>query len=201
MIRDKNFVLLGNRNQTKRNNDIDGLGFRTRNRLNMIWLLFKNCCNKNKNKSRKPDETREGTNDLNKIIGELLPKLDVFDDPARGEDEIFVTDTHFACLSIVDPYDDTEEALQEIVEADQNPIEKDTTTWEIDDLDDTVGTTLMINNRCTKVTEKHLKSLQCPFTWDLGPRVWKQNFVHRVVNKYGKHNTTTTSSVKFSFEK
>lgn len=162
----------------------------------MIWLLFKNC---RKNKSAK-SEKKNGTDDPKKIVGELLSELDVFDDPAHCGDKIFVTDTHFTCLSVVDPYNEIEMAIRKIIEADQqNGIENDTTR-ETDDLEDGIETAMMINNRCAKVTEKLLKSLQCPFTWNLEPCAWKQNVVQRIKNKYGKHNTNM-SSVKFSFEK
>jgi len=168
----------------------------------MIWLLFKNCSKNKKSKTIKSDDNYIQVNNSKSIIKELLPKLDVFDDLDTSNDNVFVLDKHFTYLSIVDPYNEFKESTLEKTEVDKFVvIENDSEVInEIDDLEASIKDAMAINNRFGKVTEKHLKSLQCPFTWDLEPEVWKKNIANRIEKKYGKYNTNI-SSVRFSFEK
>lgn len=168
----------------------------------MIWLLFKNCSKNKKSKTIKSDENYIQVNNSKSIIQELLPKLDIFNDLDTSNDNIFVMDKHFAYLSISDPYNEFKECTPEKTEAEKSVvIENDIEVIkEIDDLEANIEDAMVINNRFSKVTEKHLKSLQCPFTWDFEPEVWKKNVANRIEKKYGKYNTNI-SSVRFSFEK
>lgn len=165
----------------------------------MIWLLFKNC-GKTKSKSTKFNEMKQTNNNPNKILKELLPKLDVFDDLdcESNENVTFVTDTHFACLSVIDTYHRIKETIPEVTKDDQDSIIN-----QVNDLENGIETAMGINNtgRCTKVMEKHLKTLQCPFNWDLEPETSKTNILNRIEHKYGIYNTNITSRAKFSFER
>ncbi|XP_027838354.2 uncharacterized protein LOC114120598 [Aphis gossypii] len=168
----------------------------------MIWLLFKNCSKNKKSKTIKSDENYLQVNNSKSIIQELLPKLDIFNDLDTSNDNIFVTDKHFAYLSISDPYNEFKNCTPEKTEAEKSVvIENDIEVIkEIDDLEANIEDAMVINNRFSKVSEKHLKSLQCPFTWDFEPEVWKKNVANRIEKNYGKYNTNI-SSVRFSFEK
>jgi len=168
----------------------------------MIWLLFKSCSRNKKSKTIKSDENYMKVNNSKEIIKELLPKLDIFNDLEACNDNVFVTDKHFAYLSILDPYNEFKDLTPEITAmADQMVIENDNAvTNEIGNLEARIEDSVVINNRFSRVTEKHLKTLQCPFTWDFEPEVWKKNIVNRIEKKYGKYNMNI-SSVRFSFEK
>lgn len=163
----------------------------------MIWLLFKNC-GKTKSKSVKFNEVKRTNNNPNKILKELLPKLDVFDDLdcESNENVTFVTDTHFACLSIIDTYNRVKETIPEVAKDDQ-----DSKISRVNDLENGIEAIMVINNRCAFVTEKHLKTLQCPFNWDLEPELLKINILNRIEHKYGIYNTNIISRAKFSFER
>lgn len=163
----------------------------------MIWLLFKNC-GKTKRKSAKFDEMKRTKNNPNKILKDLLPKLDVLDDLdcESGENVTFVTDMHFACLSVIDTYYRVNETILKITKDDQYD-----TINQLNDLENDIQTVMTINNRCAKVTEKHLKTLQCPFTWDLESNMLKTNILNRIEYKYGIYNTDITSRAKFSLER
>lgn len=164
----------------------------------MIWLFFKNCC-KTKNKSTKTDKIKRMNNKPRKILKDLLPRLDVFDylDCNRDENVTFVTDTHFACLSVIDTCQRVKETISEVTKDDQDGLIN-----QINDLENNMETAIVNNNRCAKVTEEHLKTLQCPFTWDLEPDVSKTNIVDRIKRKYGIYNTNISPSRdKFSFER
>lgn len=167
----------------------------------MIWLIFKKCCN---SKSVKPDEAIPVRNPK-KIIKELLSELDVVNDLDEHDDRIFITDKHFASLSVIDSHNNIKESVIEIFESDQETIENfnssDNIKNKMNKVEDVLDATVIINNRCTKITEIHLKSLQCPFTWDLEPNVWGKNIVNRIENKYGKFNMKMDSSLDFSFER
>ncbi|XP_026823304.1 uncharacterized protein LOC113561210 [Rhopalosiphum maidis] len=168
----------------------------------MIWLFFKNCSKNKKSKTIKSDDNYLQVNNSKSIINELLPKLDVFDDLDTSNDNVFFMDKHFAYLSIVDPYNEFKESTPEKTEADKSVVIENESEEinEVDDLEASIKDAMVINNRFGKVTQKHLKSLQCPFTWDLEPEVWKKNIANRIEKKYGKYNTNI-SSVRFSFEK
>lgn len=167
----------------------------------MIWLLFKSCSRNKKSKTIKSDENYMKVNNSKAIIKDLLPKLDVFNDLEACNDNVFVTDKHFAYLSIFDPYNEFKELTPEITATEQVVIENDNTVInEIGNLEVSTEDSMVINNRFSRVTEKHLKTLQCPFTWDFESAVWKKNIVNRIEKKYGKYNTNI-SSVRFSFEK
>ncbi|XP_025200273.1 uncharacterized protein LOC112598130 [Melanaphis sacchari] len=168
----------------------------------MIWLFFKNCCRNKKNKTIKSDENYLQVNNSKSIIKELLPKLDVFNDLDTRNDNVFVTDKHFAYLSIFDPYNEYKEFTTEKTEADkfvviENDIE---VINEIDDLKTGIEEAMVTNKKFGKITEKKLKSLHCPFTWNFEPEVWKKKIDNRIEKKYGKYNTNICS-VRFSFEK
>lgn len=161
----------------------------------MIWSIFKKC-SKNKSKSVKSNDTNP-VNNSKKLIQELQPKLEVLNDFNSRDDTIYVSDRHFDYLSVVDPYHEVRESISVISEVDQDVIENDVGNMEKKNgLEDT----LIINNRCTKVTEKQLKSLQCPFTWNFESNVWNKNMMSRIENKYGKYNMDI-SVTKFSLEK
>jgi len=167
----------------------------------MIWLLFKSCSRIKKSKTIKSDENYMKVNNSKAIIKELLPKLDIFNDLEACNDKVFVTDKHFAYLSMFDPYNEFKELAPEITGTEQVVIENDIVVInEIDNLEANIEDSIIINNRFSRVTGKHLKALQCPFTWDFEPEVWKKNIVNRIEKKYGKYNMNI-SSVKFSFEK
>lgn len=168
----------------------------------MIWLLFKNCSKNKKSKTIKSEENYLQVNDSKSIIEELLPKLDIFNDLDTSNDNIFVTEKHFAYLSISDPYNEFKERTPEKTEDEKSVVIENNIEVinEIDDLEANIEDAMIINNRFSKVTEKHLKSLQCPFTWDFEPEVWKKNVANRIEKKYGKYNTNI-SAVTFSFEK
>lgn len=167
----------------------------------MIWSLFKPC-GKNKKKSNKPDDTPN--NNPNRLARELLPRLDVLDvndDSADGQ-LVFVTDTHFACLSVIDTaghrVGETTGTVHETTASTANDVNRD------DDIDILGINSLTVNNRRgVRVTENHLKSLQCPFTWcvlDTDPWM-KHCVISHVQKKYGKYNTDIRISSTFSLEK
>lgn len=168
----------------------------------MIWLLFKSCSRNKRSKTIKSDENYMKVNNSKEIIKELLPRLDVFNDLEACNDNVFVTDKHFAYLSILDPYNEFKELTPEITAvADQVVIENDNAeTSQIGNLEARIEDSVVINSRFSRVTENHLKTLQCPFTWNFEPEVWKKNIVNRIEKKYGKYNMNL-SSVRFSFEK
>lgn len=169
----------------------------------MIWLLFKSCGKKKRKSEKADDETKQvpQANNSKKIIQEVLTGVDVvFNDLDEcAHNKVFVTEKHFACLSVVDNKKENEvnESILEIIEVEPDVIDdKD----EMDYLGDDMDAAMIINNRYTRVTEKNLKSLQCPFTWDLKPDDWENDIVNRVENKYGNYNTSH-HSITFSFEK
>ncbi|CAI6362031.1 unnamed protein product [Macrosiphum euphorbiae] len=168
----------------------------------MIWLLFKSCSRNKRSKTIKSDENYMKVNNSKEIIKELLPRLDVFNDLEACNDNVFVTDRHFAYFSILDPYNEFKELTPEITAvADQVVIENDNAeTSQIGNLEARIEDSVVINSRFSRVTENHLKTLQCPFTWNFEPEVWKKNIVNRIEKKYGKYNMNL-SSVRFSFEK
>lgn len=169
----------------------------------MIWLLFKNCSKKKKTKTIKSAEKNEmQVNNSKTIIKELLPKLDVFNELNACDDNcVFITDKHFAYLSIVDPYNEFKEYTPEITVADKVIIENGISVVnEIDDLEDGIEDAFNVFSKHTKVTQANLKSLQCPFTWDFEPEVWNKNIVNRIEKKYGKFNMNIPSN-GFSFER
>lgn len=155
----------------------------------MIWLIFKKC-RKNKSKPEKSNDSSQ-VEDPKKILRELLPKLDVLNDLSTCGDNVYLLDKHFEYLSVIDPYHEDRESISEITDQD---IHK--TNSSNDSLEDN----LIINNRCTKVTEKQLNSLQCPFTWNFEANVWNKNVTNRIEIKHGKQNIDI-SAKKFSLEK
>lgn len=158
----------------------------------MIWLIFKKC-RKSKSKPEKSNDSSR-VEDPRKILREILPKLDVLNDLNTCGDNVYLLDKHFEYLSVVDTYHESIESITEITGQD---VDKTNSSNDIDlDIEDT----LIINNRCTKVTEKQLNSLQCPFTWNFEANVWNKNVTNRVENKYGKFNMDI-SAKKFSLEK
>lgn len=160
----------------------------------MIWSIFKNCSKNKSSKSDKVDKTKRANNP-NKVIREFLSKLDEIHGSDQFDDNVFITDRHFDCLSVLDPNisnNEFEESECNIVE---NGVVK-----AADGLEENIEA-IAISNRCTIVTEQHLKSLQCPFTWILEPAdLWRKNIVNRMENKYGKYNMNI-SSTRFSFER
>lgn len=158
-------------------------------------FIFKKC-GKNKSKSIKLNKTNQvNINQARQILRELLPKLDAIEESYEHDDTIFITDKHFDFLSVTNPYHDLDKSNTEIFATDQDIIENDTFHEDIlNELENSIEAALIINNRCIKVTEKHLKSLQCPFTWDLRLDTWSNNIVNQVENKYGKYNTNISSS-------
>lgn len=168
----------------------------------MIWLIFKNC-RKNKNKSIESDDTKQIVPSSKQIVQELLLEFDTVNDLSECNNDLFSTEQHFDYLSLIDPYHEIKESIPKkaILLTDQQDVTENNTVFEMVNLEDNIEVaTMMINNRCIKVTEKHLESLQCPFTWNLEPDVWKTNIVDHVENKYGKYNMNI-SSITFSFEK
>lgn len=165
----------------------------------MIWSIFKNC-SKSKSKAINVEKTKQVKNPQ-KIIQEFLLKLDAFHGLDGFDDKVFITDKHFACLSIFDSSKQFKESSSttNLIETVHGVIVK-----KVDDLEESIENTL-INNRCTVSTtivviEEQLKSLECPFTWNLEPDTWNKNIINRIENKYGKYNINI-SSIKFSFEK
>jgi len=149
----------------------------------------------------KSDENYMKVNNSKEIIKELLPKLDVFNDLEACNHKVFVTDKHFAYLSIFDPYNEFKELTPETTVTEHVVIENDIVVInEIENLEANTDDSMVVSSRFSRVTEKHLKALQCPFTWDFESEMWKKNIVNRIEKKYGKYNTNI-SSVKFSFEK
>lgn len=169
----------------------------------MIWLLFKSCGKKKRKSEKSADKAKQipYVNNSKTIIQEVLPEIDVvFNDLGEcAHNKVFVTEKHFAYMSVIDnkKEDGDNKSIFEIIEVEPHAIDdKD----EVNSLGDDIDAAMVINNRCTKVTEKHLKSLQCPFTWDLTPDEWEKDIVNRIENKYGKYNTSF-HSITFSFEK
>lgn len=165
----------------------------------MIWLLFKNC-GKSKKNSVRPGE--DGTkNGPNRMVRELLPRLDaVVGDPADdGVQLVFVTDAHFACLSVI-----AADCVTATVDRDDGGSDSIVVLENGDQRD--VAVACSGKNRCAKVTEELLESLQCPFTWrlqrgDADPRTRHRVVLDRVHDKYGMYNTDIRRSAAFSFEK
>lgn len=155
----------------------------------MIWLIFKKC-RKSKSKPEKSNGLNQ-TADPKKILRELLPKLDVLYDLNTCSDYVYLLDKHFEYLSVVDPYREVGESVSEI---------SDQAIDKMNSSNDSLEDTLIINNRCTKVTEKQLNSLQCPFTWNFKSNVWNKNVVNCIKNKYGPFKMDI-SVKKFSLEK
>lgn len=140
----------------------------------MIRLLFKNCGPKAKKKPANPDRGGPA-----RIVRELLPGLvaadEDVDDPATTGRLVFVTDVHFASLSVA-----ADDALP------QN------------------GAVDVLPKNGARVADERLESLQCPFTWrlwDADPPK-RRHVAGRVRDKYGEHNIAIrTAPARFSFEK
>lgn len=167
----------------------------------MIWQIFKNC-RKNKDKSVKSDETKPVSNSK-QIIQELLLEFDALINDLSNND-MFSTEQHFDYLSVIDPYNRVKESIPKtaILTEHQDIVIENNTVFEMVNLDDNIDAAAMIiNNRCNKVTEKHLQLLQCPFTWNLESDVWKTNIIDHIENKYGKYNVNIKSPITFSLEK
>lgn len=166
----------------------------------MIWLLFKNC-GRCKNKSPKSDQPEQrAIKSSKKVLQELLAEFDSVGDVDRCDGRVFVTDAHFACLSVVDPRREVNGSIAEIVDARPETAENGIMAA-VDEQEDSIEAAMTMNKTRTKVTENHLKTLQCPFTWKFESGAWNTNVVGRIEKKYGKYNTDISSAVQFSFEK
>uniref|UniRef100_A0A2S2RB26 Uncharacterized protein n=1 Tax=Sipha flava TaxID=143950 RepID=A0A2S2RB26_9HEMI len=165
----------------------------------MIWLIFKNC-SRNKSKSVKSTDIIN-VNNSKQIIQELLREFDAIDDLSECDNTIFSTELHFNYLSVVEPFYNEEESIPKMEMNGHQNVFENNTVFEMADLENDIdAATMIINRRCNKVTEKHLKLLQCPFTWNLESGVWKTNIIDHIKNKYGKYNMNI-SSITFSLEK
>lgn len=164
----------------------------------MIWSIFKNCSKNKSTKSNGEDKTKL-VNNSKQIIRELLNKLDAVHELDQFDDNVFITDKYFDCLSILDPNSEVNNETGKLNKTEHGIIKNDVIKT-ADDFEENIES-ILINNRCYAVTEKHLKSLQCPFTWISEPNgFWNENIVNRMENKYGKFYTKT-SSITFSFER
>lgn len=167
----------------------------------MIWLLFKNCGRK-KDAKRDEKAERDGCSGPQEILRELLPGLD-----AGGLDEcddrVFVTDAHFASLSVAG----RPVAATAAVPADDVVIAVEARGPAAGPADDSenggADAVAPVNATRSRVTETRLESLQCPFTWSAQkPDAWWSDLVDRVERKYGEYNCAHVSAtVGFSFEK
>lgn len=174
----------------------------------MIWLLFKNCGRK-KDAKRDEKAKRDGCDGPQEILRELLPGLDADGLDDECDDRVFVTDAHFASLSVAGravaatavPADDAVIAVEA-----RAPVE-DGVGPVAGPADDTENggedAVPPVNVPRARVSEKRLEFLQCPFTWSAQkPGAWWSDLVDRVERKYGEYNCAHVSAaVGFSFEK
>lgn len=158
----------------------------------MIWLIFKKC-RKNNNKPVKSNDSNQvkPVEDPKNVLRDLLSKLDVLYNLNTCNYNVYLLEKHFEYLSIVDPYHEVRESIPEITYQGED---------KMNNSNDSLEDTLIINNRCSKVTKKQLNSLQCPFTWNFESNVWNKNVADCIENKYGKFNMDM-SIKKFSLEK
>lgn len=165
----------------------------------MIWLLFKNCRKKKNEYADYTDPPKTAVHGK-RVLRDVLARLDALrphDDNDNGGG-VYITDRHFDSLSV----------------SGCNGTRQDSTGITVveghleDDPEDAPGTeeepeVNLANRRSTKVSEKLLRTLQCPLAWTkIDDFDWNKNVVSHIQNKYGNYNTTDiVSSAKFSFEK
>lgn len=158
----------------------------------MIWLLFKNCGGK-KTKNGSVNANAVGCNNNPRaVLQELLLELDYSASDGPGDDRLFVTDAHFACLSVIDPG---------CAQTDDGCGSDDDLADDADTDGEDVAAAIESTNgmRSRVVTDERLKSLQCPFVWQ---RTVTANAVDRVRNKYDRYNTANVpTAANFSFER